>query len=287
MISNRKGIILAGGHATRLRPATTVISKQLLPIYDKPMIYYPLSTLMSIGIKDILIISDPNNLKLFKSLLGNGKKYGVNFKYAVQKKPRGLADALLVGEKFLNNSCSALILGDNIFYGSNLEKILKSTSLKNESTIFGYPVKDPQRYGVAKFNKKNKLIKIIEKPKKPPSNLAIPGLYFYDEEAPKIAKKINPSKRGELEISDLNNFYIKNKKMNIVELNKEMTWLDTGTFESYYDACEFVKVLQNRQGVLIFSPELIAYKNGWISKKELIKISKNYPNNYGKILKSI
>ena len=287
MISNRKGIILAGGHATRLRPATTVISKQLLPIYDKPMIYYPLSTLMSIGIKDILIISDPNNLKLFKSLLGNGKKYGVNFKYAVQKKPRGLADALLVGEKFLNNSCSALILGDNIFYGSNLEKILKSTSLKNESTIFGYPVKDPQRYGVAKFNKKNKLIKIIEKPKKPPSNLAIPGLYFYDEEAPKIAKKINPSKRGELEISDLNNFYIKNKKMNIVELNKEMTWLDTGTLESYYDACEFVKVLQNRQGVLIFSPELIAYKNGWISKKELIKISKNYPNNYGKILKSI
>ena len=287
MISDRKGIILAGGHATRLRPATTVISKQLLPIYDKPMIYYPLSTLMSIGIKDILIISDPNNLKLFKSLLGNGKKYGVNFKYAVQKKPRGLADALLVGEKFLNNSCSALILGDNIFYGSNLEKILKSASLKNGSTIFGYPVKDPQRYGVAKFNKKNKLIKIIEKPKKPPSNLAIPGLYFYDEEAPKIAKKINPSKRGELEISDLNNFYIKNKKMNIVELNKEMTWLDTGTFESYYDASEFVKVLQNRQGVLIFSPELIAYKNGWISKKELIKISKNYPNNYGKILKFI
>lgn len=285
MISDRKGIILAGGHATRLRPATNVISKQLLPIYDKPMVYYPLSTLMSIGIRDILIISDPKNIKLFESLLGNGKNYGVNFKYAVQKKPRGLADALIVGEKFLNNSSSVLILGDNIFYGSNLNNILKSAFSKNESTIFGYPVKDPERYGVAKFNKK-KLTKIIEKPKKPPSNLAIPGLYFYDEEATEFAKKINPSKRGELEISDLNNYYIDNKTMNIIELNKEIVWLDTGTFESYYHACELVKALQKRNGTLICSPEFIAYKNGWISKKKLIKISRNYPNSYGEILKS-
>lgn len=287
MDSERKGIILAGGHATRLKPVTLAISKQMLPVYDKPMIYYPISTLMSVGIKEILIISDPMNIRLFKILLGDGKNLGIKFQYATQTHPRGLADALIIGEKFLNNKKSVLILGDNIFYGSDLTSLIKKADLKSGCTVFGYPVKDPERYGVAKLNKNKEIIQILEKPKKPPTNLAIPGLYFYDERASSFAKKIKPSKRGEIEITDLNNFYLKNKDMNFIELNRGITWLDTGTFESYYEACEFVKVIQNRQGNLVCSPEQLAFKNGWINKTNLMNISKKFPNNYGTALKNI
>lgn len=284
-----RGIILAGGSGSRLYPSTVVSSKQLLPVYNKPMIYYPLSTLMLAGINDILIISTQRDIPKFKELFGDGKKWGLKINYAVQKKPNGLAEAFLVGEKFINNEPVCLILGDNIFYGDALiNKLLKSSKLKKGAKVFAYPVKKPNQYGVITFNKNGLANSIEEKPLKPKSNYAVTGLYFYDKEVVSIAKSIKPSKRGELEITSINQEYLKKKKLKVEILGRGMAWLDTGTEDSLLEASVFISTIEKRQGFKIACPEEIALKNSWISKKkfkELIRLSGN--NSYREYLKSI
>ena len=286
-MTNRKGIILAGGSGSRLHPITDVSSKQLLPVYDKPMIYYPLSILMAIGIKDILIISSPMDMPRYKSLLGNGKKWGINFSFKIQKKPNGIAQALILGEKFLKSDPSCLILGDNLFHGRDLLLSLKKADqdIKNASVVT-YPVKNPQRFGVLE-KRNNKPYKIIEKPKKPKSKRAITGIYFYPENVSKEAKKLIPSKRGELEISDLNQFFLKINQLSVTELNKNSTWLDCGTFDSLLKASNFVAKTQLKQQNKIACLEEIAYKNKWISKKKVLEIIEISSSSYGKYLKQV
>lgn len=287
---NRKGIILSGGKGTRLYPSTLSISKQILPVYDKPMIYYSLSTLMLAGIKDILIILKPSDLNIFKNLLGNGSLLGINIQYKIQKKPNGIAEALILGEKFLDGAPSALILGDNLFYGGKLEEILDNISKsKNEgATIFAYQVNNPEQYGVIKFDNRGKPIKIYEKPKKFVSNYAITGLYFYDNNAPKYAKDLRPSKRGELEITDLNNIYLKKKKLSVEKFGRGYAWLDTGSHDNLLDASTFIYNLEKRQGLKISCLEEISFNKKWISKKKLLKtISKLSSSSYGKYLKKV
>jgi glucose-1-phosphate thymidylyltransferase len=268
-----KGIILAGGSGTRLHPITLAVSKQLVPVYDKPMIYYPLSTLMSAGIKDILIISTSKDLPGFQEILGDGDNLGCSFSYAVQEKPNGLAEAFIIGEEFIADDKVALILGDNIFYGSGLEETLHSNIDPDGAVIFAYHVQDPERYGVVEFNKENKAISIEEKPAKAKSNYAVPGIYFYDNNVVKIAKGIKPSKRGELEITDVNKVYLNKNKLNVQILDKGTAWLDTGTFNSLMQASQFVQVIEERQGLKIGAIEETAYKKGYISKEQLQKLA--------------
>lgn len=281
----RKGIILAGGSGTRLYPATKVISKQLLPVFDKPMIYYPLSTLMLGSIQDILIISTPQDTPKFSELLGNGHQWGLNIQYAVQPKPDGLAQALIIGESFLNGAPSALILGDNIFYGANLVQQLKDANKKIGATLFAYYVNDPERYGIVTFDKENKVCCLEEKPLKPESNYAVTGLYFYDSNASNYAKEIQPSPRGELEITDLNKIYLNQGLLSVEKLGQGYAWLDTGTHESLLEAHQFVQVLEHRQGLKIACLEEIAFHQGWINKAQLETLT--FPlmkNNYGQYL---
>ena len=286
-MTNRKGIILAGGSGSRLHPITDVSSKQLLPVFDKPMIYYPLSILMAIGIKNILIISSPMDMPRYKSLLGNGKKWGINFSFKIQKKPNGIAQALILGEKFLKSDPSCLILGDNLFHGKDLLLSLKKADqdIKNASVVT-YPVKNPQRFGVLE-KRNNKPYKIIEKPKKPKSKRAITGIYFYPENISKESKKLTPSKRGELEISDLNQFFLKINQLSVTELGKNSTWLDCGTFDSLLKASNFVAKTQLKQQNKIACLEEIAFKNKWISKKKVLEIIEISSSSYGKYLKQV
>ena len=282
---DRKGIILAGGTGSRLSPLTMVVSKQLLPVFDKPMIYYPISILMLSGIREILIISTPRDLPNFKTLLGNGEKWGVHFEYVIQDKPDGLAKAYILGEKFLNGSSSVLILGDNIFYGPSLKTKLANVNNKEGATIFAYRVKDPHRYGVVTFNKEGKVIDLEEKPDKPKSNYCITGLYFFDNKACEYVKEIKPSARGELEITDLNRIYLKQGKLSVERLSRGYAWLDTGTHETLLEAQEFVKTVEHRQGLKICCPEEIAYRNGWINEHQLLKAAEPFiKSSYGEYL---
>ena len=267
-----KGIILAGGSGTRLHPLTLSVSKQLMPIYDKPMIYYPLSTLMYAGINEILIISTPKDLPLFKTLLGDGKKYGCSFEYAVQEHPNGLAEAFLIGEQFIGNDKVALILGDNIFYGTGLEKLLQANNNPEGGIIYAYRVNDPERYGVVEFNQEGKAISIEEKPEDPKSNYAVPGIYFYDNTVVEIAKNIQPSRRGELEITDINKEYLKLGKLNVSILDRGTAWLDTGTFQSLMQASQFVEVIEKRQGLKVGAIEAVAFEMGYIDETQLRKL---------------
>lgn len=287
--SQRKGIILAGGKGTRLNPITKAISKQLMPIYDKPMIYYPLSTLMLIGIKDILIITTPQDNESFRNLLGNGNRWGISIEYAIQENPDGLAQAFIIGEKFINNNPVALILGDNIFYGDEMiEKIKKCNLDYDKSTIFAYPVKDPSRYGVVEINEKNEVIGIQEKPSNPKSRFAVTGVYLYDKSVVEKAKNLKPSKRGELEITDLNNEYLKCKELNLELFGRGTAWLDTGTFDSLYEACGFIQTLEKRQGFKVGCPEEVAWRKGWISNNELKIQGLKYKNSgYGDYLSDL
>lgn len=284
-----KGIILAGGSGTRLYPLTMVTSKQLLPVYDKPMIYYPLSTLMLAGIRDILIISTPTDLPNFERLLGDGSRYGINLSYAVQPSPDGLAQAFLIGEEFIDGDSCAMVLGDNIFYGSGLKKHLReAASRENGATVFGYYVDDPERFGIVEFDENGKAISIEEKPKNPKSNYCVTGLYFYDNRVVEMAKKVKPSARGELEITDLNKLYLEEDSLNVVTLGRGYAWLDTGTMDALSEATEFVKVVENRQGIQISAVEEIAYTNGWISREKLIESAEKYGKSpYGEHLKKV
>ena len=284
-----KGIILAGGSGTRLYPVTKAISKQITPIYDKPMIYYPLSVLMLAGIRDILIISTPRDIKVFQELLSTGEDFGLNISYAVQKKPNGLAEAFLIGENFIGTDSCALVLGDNIFYGHGFTGMLKEAVAKKEgATIFGYYVNNPQDFGVVEFDQNGKAISLEEKPKNPKSNYAIPGLYFYDNTVVEKAKQVKPSVRGELEITTLNEMYLKENKLNVVSLGRGMAWLDTGTHEALLEASNFVKTIQSRQGIMVACPEEIAYRNGWISDKKLKELAKPLlKSDYGKYLTNL
>lgn len=284
-----KGIILAGGSGTRLYPLTMVTSKQLLPIYDKPMIYYPLSTLMLAGIKDILIISTPQDLPNFEMLLGDGSRYGINISYKVQLSPDGLAQAFIIGEEFIGNDSVAMILGDNIFHGNGFSKLLKkAVDNRERATVFGYYVEDPERFGVVEFNENGRAISIEEKPQNPKSNYAVTGLYFYDKNVCEYAKNLKPSPRGELEITDLNNIYLKRGKLDVITLGRGYGWLDTGTVDSLAEAAEYVRVLENRQGLKISCLEEIAYKNGWINKESLLESAYLYGKSpYGKHLKNV
>ena len=288
-MSYRKGIILAGGYGTRLAPLTSAISKQILPIYDKPMIYYALSTLMLSGIKEILIISSGRDLGLFQNLLGSGEKWGIKLEYLEQKKPAGIAEAFLLGNDFIGNSSSALILGDNLFYGENLISLLSEINLQESiTTLFAYPVKDPERYGVVEFDDKFNVIDIHEKPENPPSNYAITGLYFYDNSVLEKARKLTPSKRGELEISDLNKLYLNTGKIKVKVLGRGIAWLDTGTFESLHEASSFIKSIENRQGLKIGCPEEISWRKGWIDDDQLEKLAFDLRNSqYGEYLSSV
>lgn len=283
-----KGIILAGGKATRLYPVTKVTCKQLLPVYDKPMVYYPLSTLMLAGIKDILLISTAQALPYFQDLFGDGSHLGIRISYAAQARPRGIAESFILGEKFIGKDNVCLILGDNIFYGNNLIGVLKGpSSLKQGAVIFGYYVKDPRRYGVIEFDKQCNVVSIKEKPKKPKTNWAVTGLYFYDNEVIKIAKKLKPSLRGELEITDINNEYLKRGKLKVQFFGRGYAWLDTGTPDSLIDASTFIKAIEERQGLKIGCIEEIAYKLGYISRKELDVLAKTSNSNYADYLKGI
>ena len=280
-----KGIILAGGSGTRLHPLTLSVSKQLMPIYDKPMIYYPLSTLMYSGIREILIISTPKDLPLFKDLLGDGKKYGCQFQYAIQEAPNGLAEAFIIGSDFIGNDKVALILGDNIFYGTGLSKLLQANNNPDGGIIYAYRVQDPERYGVVEFNDKGQAISIEEKPKEPKSNYAVPGIYFYDNSVVNIAKNIKPSKRGELEITDINKAYLKQGKLNVSILDRGTAWLDTGTFQSLMQASQFVEVIEERQGLKIGAIEAAAYEMNFINKNQFQALAEPLlKSGYGKNL---
>jgi len=281
-----KGIILAGGSGTRLYPITKAISKQINPIYDKPMIYYPLSILMLAGIREILVISTPRDLPLFKELLGNGEDFGIKFEYAIQEKPNGLAEAFIIGEKFIGNDSCALVLGDNIFYGHGLTGILKEAEGRKEgATIFGYYVPNPKDFGVVEFDKDGKVISLEEKPQNPKSNYAVPGLYFYDNTVVEKAKKVKPSKRGELEITSINEMYLQEEKLHVVNFGRGMAWLDTGTHDALLEAANFVKTIQSRQGVMVACLEEIAYRNGWISKEKVLELAKPLmKSKYGEYL---
>lgn len=283
-----KGIILAGGSGTRLYPITKAISKQLMPIYDKPMIYYPLSVLMLAGIKDVLIITTPEDQDGFKRLLGDGSELGCNFEFAVQEKPNGLAQAFVIGEKFIGDDKVALVLGDNIFYGSGFSKLIQSFNDVDGAAIFAYPVSDPERYGVVEFDKDLKAISIEEKPVAPKSNFAVPGLYFYDNSVVEIAKNIAPSPRGEYEITDVNKEYLKRGTLHVGVMDRGMAWLDTGTFDSLSDASEFVRVIEKRQDTKIGCIEEIAYRMGFINHDELMVLAEKYiKSGYGMYLKKL
>ncbi len=283
-----KGIILAGGSGTRLYPITKGISKQIMPVYDKPMIYYPLSVLMLAGIQEILIITTPDDAAQFQRLLGNGNELGCSFSYAVQEKPNGLAQAFVIGEKFIGSDKAALILGDNIFYGSGFSKLVQSFNNVDGAAIFAYEVSDPERYGVVEFDENFKALSIEEKPKAPKSNYAVPGLYFYDNEVINIAKNIAPSPRGEYEITDVNKVYLQNKKLHVGVMNRGVAWLDTGTFDSLSDASEFVRVIEKRQSQKIGCIEEVAYRMGFIDHAQLIKLAEYYSKSgYGEYLKKI
>ena len=286
-----KGIILAGGLATRLYPVTKVISKQLLPLYDKPMIYYPLSILMLTGIREILIISTPRDLPSFRELFGKGEWLGMNFEYKVQEAPRGLADAFIVGSDFIGNDNCALVLGDNIFYGRGFSGTLKETRSHIEENgggaIFGYYVKDPRAYGVVEFDKNNKVLSIEEKPLNPKSHYAVPGLYFYDNMVVDIAKTIKPSERGEIEITAVNNTYLKLGRLSVEPLGRGMAWLDTGTCDSLLEAANYIETIQKRQGMYVSCIEEIAYINGWIKKNDILQLASGYKTEYGEYLRYI
>lgn len=288
-MKNRKGIILAGGSGTRLYPLTLAISKQIMPIYDKPMIYYPLSVLMEAGIREILVISTPRDIVVFKDLLGDGSKWGMKFEYKVQEKPNGLAEAFVIGEDFIGEDNVAMILGDNMFYGEKLNGILKqANNRENESTIFGYRVNDPRRYGVVEIDENGNAISIEEKPNEPKSNYAVPGLYFYTNDVVQIAKSIQPSARGELEITSVNEEYMKLHKLKVEKLGRGMAWFDTGTHDSLIETASFVQTIQKRQGLQICCPEEIAFKNGWITSEELLELSKPFlKTEYGIYLKNL
>ncbi len=280
-----KGIILAGGTGSRLHPLTLAVSKQLMPVYDKPMIYYPLATLMSAGIREILLITTPDDLNLFEKLLGDGSQLGCRFKYAVQENPNGLAEAFIIGEEFIGEDKVALILGDNIFYGTGLAKLLQSNTNPNGGIIYAYHVQDPNRYGVVEFDEEGNAISLEEKPEKPKSNFAIPGIYFYDNEVVTIAKGIQPSKRGELEITDVNKAYLAKGKLKVSVLDRGTAWLDTGTFKSLTQASNFVEVIEERQGLKIGAIEEVAYTQGYITKRELEKLAEPLlKSGYGQYL---
>ena len=284
-----KGIVLAGGKGTRLYPMTYAVSKQLLPIYDKPLIYYPLSVIMLAGIKDILIISTPDDISVYKKLLGDGSQIGVNFTYKIQDKPKGIAEAFILGEEFIGSDNVCLILGDNVFYGQNLTALLnQAKNLKKGATIFGYPVKNPSSFGVVEFDKNNKVISIEEKPKNPKSKFAVPGLYFYDNKVIEIAKNIRPSYRGELEITSINNTYLGKGELNVILLGRGMAWLDTGTPEGMLKAAEYVETVQSRQGFYIACLEEIAWRRGFINKDQLRKVGENLKmTDYGEYILSL
>lgn len=287
-MKNRKGIILAGGSATRLYPLTLAISKQIMPVYDKPMIYYPLSVLMLADIKEVLIISTPRDIVTFQSLLGDGSQWGMNFEYKIQEKPNGLAEAFILAEDFIGNDDVAMILGDNMFYGEHLEEKLKKANERDEATIFGYYVKDPTAYGVVEIDETGKAISIEEKPEVPKSNYAVPGLYFYTNEVIEIAKNVKPSERGELEITSVNDEYMKRGKLTVEKLGRGMTWFDTGTHDALLETASFVQTIQKRQGLQISCPEEISYKKGWISKEELKEQAKKFmKTEYGKYLRDL
>ena len=287
-----KGIILAGGAGTRLYPLTMVTSKQLLPVYDKPMVYYPLSTLMLAGIQDILIISTPEDTPRFESLLGDGSQFGLRLQYKVQPSPDGLAQAFILGEEFIGDDCCAMVLGDNIFYGNGFSRILKNAVHNAEengkATVFGYYVNDPERFGIVEFDESGKVISVEEKPANPKSNYAITGLYFYDKRVAKMAKEVRPSARGELEITTLNDMYLQQGDLNVQLLGRGFAWLDTGTMDSLVDAADFVRMVEKRQGIKISAPEEIAYKNGWITKEKLLESAERYGKSpYGAHLRQV
>ncbi|MDD6486323.1 MAG: glucose-1-phosphate thymidylyltransferase RfbA [Spirochaetales bacterium] len=286
-----KGIILAGGSGTRLYPITKAVSKQILPVYDKPMIYYPLSVLMLAGIREILIISTPRDLPVFKELFGSGEQLGMKFDYCVQTAPRGLADAFILGENFIGNDSCALVLGDNIFYGQSFSQTLKnaynSVEKNKGAVIFGYYVKDPTQYGVVEFSKDGKVTGIEEKPQKPKSHYAVPGLYFYDNSVVEIAKNVKPSARGEIEITSVNNAYLEKKALSVELLGRGMAWLDTGTYDGLHEASNFVATIQKRQGYYVSCIEEIAFRNKWISAGDLIKLAGGYKTEYGEYLRFI
>ena len=288
-MKNRKGIILAGGSGTRLYPLTLAISKQIMPVYDKPMIYYPLSVLMEADIREVLIISTPRDIVVFKELLGDGSKWGMKFEYKIQEKPNGLAEAFIIGADFIGEDNVAMILGDNMFYGEHLAERLKAANEReNEATIFGYYVKDPRAYGVVEINKDGQAISIEEKPQEPKSNYAVPGLYFYTNDVIEIAKNIKPSARGELEITTVNEEYMKLGKLKVEKLGKGMAWFDTGTHDALLETASFVQTIQKRQGLQISCPEEIAYKKGWITADELSVLADKFmKTEYGKYLKDL
>ena len=288
-MKKRKGIILAGGSGTRLYPLTLAISKQIMPVYDKPMIYYPLSVLMQAGIRDVLIITTPRDAVTFKELLGDGSKWGMTFEYTIQNEPKGLAEAFIIGEEFIGEDNVAMILGDNMFYGEHLAEKLKSAmEREDEATIFGYYVKDPRAYGVVEIDKDGKAISIEEKPENPKSNYAVPGLYFYTNEVIQIAKNVKPSARGELEITSINDAYMKRGKLKVEKLGRGMTWFDTGTHDALLETASFVQTIQKRQGLQISCPEEIAYKNKWITAEQLLVLAQKFmKTDYGKYLKDL
>ena len=288
-MKNRKGIILAGGSGTRLYPLTLAISKQIMPVYDKPMIYYPLSVLMESDIREVLIISTPRDIVIFKELLGDGKQWGMKFDYKIQEKPNGLAEAFIIGADFIGQDNVAMILGDNMFYGEHFaEKLKAATERENEATIFGYYVKDPRAYGVVEIDKNGKAVSIEEKPLEPKSNYAVPGLYFYTNDVIEIAKSIKPSARGELEITSVNEEYMNRGKLKVEKLGRGMTWFDTGTHDALLETASFVQTIEKRQGMQVCCPEEIAYKKGWITKKELTDLANKFmKTEYGKYLKDL